>query len=50
MEEQIKQQIDELNLDIRRNSEEYNCGSISFEEYQNLQNELIEKRDKLFQK
>ena len=48
MTENIELQIIELNSDIIRNAEDYNNGSLSEEEYKNLQNELIDKREKLY--
>lgn len=45
-----KSRIDELNQEIRQNMEDYNNGSISYEELNNLQNPLIKERDELLQK
>ena len=43
----IKSRIDELNQEIRQNMEDYNNGSISYEELHALQNPLIKERDEL---
>jgi len=42
-----KSRIDELNQEIRQNMEDYNNGSISYEELHDLQNPLIKERDEL---
>lgn len=44
-----KLRIEELNREIQQNMEDYNNGSISYEELQSLQEELIKQRDELLQ-
>lgn len=44
-----KSRIDELNQEIRQNMDDYNNGSISYEELHTLQNPLIKERDELLQ-
>ena len=44
-----KLRLEELNREIQQNTEDYNNGSISYEELQNLQKELIKQRDELLQ-
>ena len=45
--EEKQVRINELNQEITNNSEDYNNGSISYEELHNLQNPLIKERDEL---
>lgn len=47
--ENIQQEIDNLNFEIRTNSEDYNNGSISYDELTNIQETLIKKRDELLE-
>ena len=44
-----KLRLEELNREIQQNTEDYNNGSIGYEELQNLQKELIKQRDELLQ-
>lgn len=41
------ERINELNHDIQLNVEDYNNGSLSYEELHALQHELIKERDEL---
>ena len=42
-----KSHIDELNREIQQNMEDYNNGSISYEELQEIQRDLINERNEL---
>lgn len=44
-----KSRIDELNREIQQNMEDYNNGSISYEELQEIQRDLINERNELLQ-
>ena len=42
-----KSRVDELNREIQQNMEDYNNGSISYEELQEIQRDLINERNEL---